>query len=85
MTDATISGARASQATKEVVNTKKSRRPVFSVSWDPRLPSINALTKKHWRVMIALDPYLKEVFPEPPFVAYGRQTNIQSINIFRDK
>ena len=36
-----------SQAIKEAVNTKKSRRPVVSISWDLRLPLMDALTKKH--------------------------------------
>ena len=36
------------------------------VSWDPRLPHMEAIQQKHWRAMTTLDPYLKEVFPEPP-------------------
>ena len=47
------------------------------VSWDPRLPSFSAINSKHWRTMTASDPYLKEVFPEPPLTAYKRQKNVR--------
>ena len=46
------------------------------VSWDPRLPPNDTIEQKHWRVM-ALDPYLKQVFPEAPLVAYKRQKNLK--------
>ena len=65
------------QALKQVSRRKTNTRPVFVVSWDPRLPSISDLTKKHWRVMLGQDPYLGEVFPDPPLVAYKRQRNIR--------
>ena len=46
-------------------NTTSSRRPVFVVSWDPRLPSVSALTNKHWRSMIQ-DPLMgKKRFENP--------------------
>ena len=54
-----------------------STRPVFVVLWDPRLPSVTNLTSKHWRSMTGQDPYLRDVFPEPPMVAYKRQRNIR--------
>ena len=54
-----------------------STRPVFVVLWDPRLPSVTNLTSKHWRSMTGQDPYLWDVFPEPPMVAYKRQRNIR--------
>jgi hypothetical protein len=52
-------------------------RPVFVVLFDPRLPSVPRITKKHWRSMVGEENYLKSVFPEPPLVAYKRQTNIK--------
>ena len=51
------------------INTEeKARRPVFSVLYDPRLPALPSIVKKHWRTMVASDPHLKEVFPllSPP-------------------
>ena len=49
------------------------RRPVLVVMYDPRLPGITSMVNKHWRSMCREDPYLKEVFPKPPLVAYRRQ------------
>ena len=40
---------------------------------DPRLPPLDAIQQKHYRAMTSLDPYLKEVFPEPPLVAFKKQ------------
>ena len=80
MIEAAIAKARAiprHQALKKVVNTNTETRPVFVVSWDPRLPSIDTIQQKHWRAMTTMDPYLKEVFPEPPMTAYKRQKNIK--------
>ena len=81
MIDAAISRARSiprAEAIKKVIrdNTQSNKRPVFVVSWDPRLPSIPAITQKHWRSMATQDPYLEEVFPQPPLTAYKRQKNI---------
>ena len=65
------------KALKYVSRIKLNTRPVFMVSWDPRLPSILDLTKKHWRSMKGQDPYFKEFFPDPPLVAFKRQRNIR--------
>jgi hypothetical protein len=84
MVDAAIARARKvlrSEALKYVVKNTQSRRPVFVVSWDPRLPSIDAIQQKHWRAMVSLDPYLKETFKEPPLVAYKRVKNIRNFCI----
>ena len=59
-------------------------RPVFAVVYDPRLPSLPNIVKKHWRTMIDSDPHLKEVFPLPPLVAYKRPKNIRD-KIIRSK
>ena len=44
------------EALKKVVKQKQSKRPVFVVTFDPRLPSISNIGQKHWRTM---DPLLK--------------------------
>ena len=80
MVNTDIARARAiprEKASVYVVKSSVTKIPVFVVSWDPRLPSIDAIQRKHWRAMINLDPYLKEAFPEPPLVAYKRQKNIR--------
>ena len=64
------------EALKKVVKCKTSERPVFVIHYDPRLPSVNNIIKKHYRVMTQ-DPKMKEVFPEPPIIAYKRQKNLR--------
>ena len=59
---------------------KTTDRPVFVIHYDPRLPSVNAIVKKHWRVMTQY-PKLKEVFPDPPLIAYKRQKNLRQVLI----
>jgi hypothetical protein len=84
MIEAAIIKARAvprKKAIQFVASTKQQTRPVFVVSWDPRLPSIDAIQQKHWRSMTTMDPYLKEVFPQPPMTAYKRSTNIKDLCI----
>ena len=65
-----------SEALKRVSRKNSSRRPVFVINYDPRLPSIPDIVRKHWRSMTQ-DPRLKEIFPEPPLVAYKRPKNIR--------
>ena len=78
--NAAIDRARAiprNEALKKVVkNENESKRPILVVPYDPRLPGIPAIVKKHWRTMTS-DPHLKEIFPLPPLVAYKRPANIK--------
>ena len=64
------------EALKRVVRSKTARRPVFVITYDPRLPSISGIVKKNWRSMVQ-DPHLAEVFPLPPLIAYKRPANIR--------
>ena len=85
--DSAIAKARAiprQQAFRRVTGQQITNRPVFVVRFDPRLPSIPNMTRKHWRSMVGQEPYLKSVFPEPPMVAYERQRNIRTAKV-RDK
>jgi hypothetical protein len=63
---------------KKVEKAKTSQRPVFVVLYDPRLPSITSIVRKHWRSMINQDPQLKETFPLAPLVAYKLAPNLRS-------
>ena len=77
--DAAISKARditRAEALQKVVRNKAAQRSVFAITYDPRLPSITKVVTKHWRSMTQ-DPYLKDVFPLPPLVAYKRQPNLR--------
>ena len=66
------------------IDKNEKRRPVFAVMYDPRLPALPTIVKKHWRTMVENDPHLKEVFPLPPLVAYRRPQNIRD-KIVRSK
>ena len=77
--DAAIDKARQIprlDALKRVTRTKNSERPVFVITYDPRLPSIAGIIKKHYRTMVK-DPHLAEAFPLPPLVAYRRPKNVR--------
>ena len=79
MIDSAIQKARAIQR-KQVLNftsrNPSKKRPVFVASYDPCLPNIQTITMRHWRSMNRIDPYLAEVFSEPPLIAYKRQANL---------
>ena len=84
MIEAAIDKARQidrKQAIKCVVKPLTTRRPVFVVSEDPRLPPLEPIQQKHWRAVTTLDPYLKEVFPEPPILPNKRQKNLKDLCI----
>ena len=58
--DAAIARAKAvprEQALKCVLRQKHTNRPVFVVTFDPRLPSIPKITRKHWRSMLSQDKH----------------------------
>ena len=60
------------------VEKKQQQRPVLVVQYDPRLPSITDIARRHWRTMVSRDPKLQQVFPEPPLVAYKVAPNLRS-------
>ena len=79
MVDNALRKAKAihrSTALKKVVAHKQTKRPIFATLYDPRLPNLQKIQLKHWLCMTQ-DPYLEEVFPEPPLVAFRRQKNIK--------
>ena len=67
--DGAVAKARAVpriEALRKVPRTPPiTNRPTFVVMFDPWLPSISQITKKHWRSMVGQEPYLQSVFPEP--------------------
>ena len=50
------------KALSRVEKSAATRRPVFVIYYDPILPSVTSIVKKHWRSMVTTDPHLKEVF-----------------------
>ena len=84
MVDAAIKKARAvprDQALRYVAKQVTHTRPIYSVTFDSRLPNISAILHKHWRSMTKMDPYLQDVFPKPPLTAYRRQRNLKDFAI----
>ena len=59
-------------ALKKVVRKSNTKRPVFAVTYDPRLPSITNIQTKHWRSMVSRDKYLGDVFRAAVFKGPGR-------------
>ena len=76
MSDGARKKARAisrARAIKLIALAKPSnKRPVFVVSFDPRLPDVSAITQKHWRAMSSMDNYLYKVYSQPLLIAYRR-------------
>ena len=50
----------------------------LAVKYHPGLPSLSRIVKTHWRTMTR-EPRLKEIFPEPPMVAYQQHTNLRAL------
>ena len=68
-------------ALKLLAKPTSTMRPVFVLTWDLGLPSIQAVTHTHWRTMTMVDPQLQEAYPEPPLIAYKRLKNIKDFLI----
>ena len=66
-----------SEALKRVTKKQTAKRQVFSVLYDPRMPSMAKIVHKHYRTMITVDPELKESFPLPFLIAYRRPANLR--------
>ena len=64
------------EALKRVEKKKKKDRVTFVVTYNPKLPSISGIVKKHWR-SLTRDKEVKEIFPEPPLVAYKQPPNLR--------
>ena len=77
--DSAISRARAiprERALERVDKKPNSQRVVFVITYDPRLPSISNIFKKHHSILIQ-DPSMKEIFPDPPLTAYRRPQSLR--------
>lgn len=81
--DSAVERARAVprvKALERVSRESSNSRQVFAVTYDPRLPSINSIVRRHWRTMTR-DQYMAEVFPKPPLIAYKRPKNLRDLLI----
>ena len=66
-----------SEALTRVEKSAATRRPDFVLHYDPRLPSVTSIVRKHWRTMTSQDPKMLETFPDPPLVAYKVAPNLK--------
>ena len=66
-----------SQALYNLAPSKSNVRPVYVITYDPRLPNIQSIVNKHWRSMKTVDPYLATVFPEPPLIALKKRETLR--------
>ena len=57
------------------VPTKVNDRVIFTLEFNPQLPSVSAIVKSAWRVM-TFDPKMKKIFPQPPMLAWKRPKSI---------
>jgi hypothetical protein len=57
---------------------KTNDRIVLALTYNPKLPSIPQIVKKHWRTMVK-DQKMKKIFPAPPMVAYKQPPNLKSV------
>ena len=60
---------------KKVVK-HKNERTVLAITYHPKVPSISTIIKKHWRTM-SKDPKAKEIFPQPPMIAFKQPPNLK--------
>jgi hypothetical protein len=59
------------------VDKTKTDRVVLALKCHPKLPSVSNIIKKHWRTL-SRDPRAKEMFPQPPMIAFKQPPNPKS-------
>ena len=83
--DSAINRAKKIERHKALEHKQKEKesqnRPVYVSTYDPRLPNISNILKRHWRAQSFVDTNFKRKFPKPPIVAFKRQKNIRSFLI----
>ena len=65
-------------STFQELNAKASHRPVFVVHYDPRLPSITSIVRRHQRSVVNQDTQMRDIFPMAPLVAYKVAPNLRA-------
>ena len=56
----------------------KKDRTVLAVTYNPMLPSLTNIVRKHWKTM-STDQFSLEIFPNPPMVAYRQPPNLKQM------
>jgi len=66
-------------ALKRVERKPTSGKLTFVTAFDPRLPNVNSIVKKHFDFMTQTDLYLKRVFAAGVQVAFSRHRNLRDL------
>ena len=57
---------------------KQNERVVLALTYNPRLPSVSNIIKKHWNTMTK-DPNLVKTFNKPPMLAFKQPQNLRNL------
>ena len=60
------------------VERKPTDRVTCAVTYNPKLPSLSGIIKKHWKTM-TLDPKLSKIFHAPPMVSFKQPPNLKNV------
>ena len=63
------------QAIQKVIRVNSNNRPVFCLTYDPRIDSVSNSMKKHF-TLASKDPIFKKTFPLMPMIGYKRAKNL---------
>ena len=67
------------EALKRVVKAKN-ERPILVLTYNPALPSVAGIIRKHWKTL-SFDKNMTDIFPKPPMVAYRQPANLRKMLI----
>lgn len=70
-----LDSIKREDALKKVVRKKANQRTVFAVTYDPRLPSVSQVLRKHFEIAKE-DPNFDSTFVEMPLIGYRRSKNL---------
>ena len=60
------------------VKTSNTERFLLTVTYNRTLPDLKAIIDKNWHIL-QIEPKLKEIFAEPPILAFKRNKNLKDI------
>jgi hypothetical protein len=60
------------------VTKTETKRVVLAMTYNPKLPSVTQIIRKHWRTLTK-DQKMLKIYPEPPMVAYKQPPNLKSL------
>ena len=64
--------------TLKKVEKKPNERVVLAVTYNPKLPSISSIVKKHW-ITMTKDTKMLQTYPKPPMIAYKQPPNLKQM------